>query len=119
MARRIELKSVAANGAGGPNGGDPSASFSYGAMIQALLRYGPPGGLNFEDVVRSVAALAPVEQAIAEAASEVTLSDEQWRTLKTKLEQFPFAVADQVIVDFGMMIRNAPEIGTGQQPERP
>jgi hypothetical protein len=25
---------------------------------------------------------------------------------------FPFGVADQVIVDFGLMIRNAPEIGT-------
>jgi hypothetical protein len=76
------------------------------------LLTGPPGGLSFDEVVRSVEALKPIEEALEAGAEEVTLTEEQWRTLKCKLDQFQFALADQAIVDFGMMIRNAPEIGT-------
>jgi hypothetical protein len=112
MARKLELKTIAVANGSLPNGGDQSAVFSYGAMIKALLRTGPPGGLSFDEVVRSVEALKPIEEAIAAEAAEVTLTEEQWRTLRGKLDQFQFALADQAIVDFGLMIRNAPEIGT-------
>jgi hypothetical protein len=118
MARKLELKTIPVVPPVTPNGSlrngaDQSAeTFSYAVMIQSLLRNAPPGGLSFNDVVRSVEALRPIEEAIAAEAESVTLSEEQYRTLRGKLDQFQFVVADQVIVDFGMMIRNAPEIGT-------
>jgi hypothetical protein len=63
--------------------------------------------------------MKPFRAGITDGSGEVTLTDEQWRTLREKLDRFQFRFADQVIVDFGMMIRNAPEIGTEQQAERP
>jgi hypothetical protein len=109
MARKIELRKITMPGA---NGETEPAVFSYPIMIKELLRYAPPGGLNFDDVVRSVEALKPLEAAIAAAADSVTFTDEQWHTLKRKLDIYQFGVAAEVIVDFGLSIRNAPEIGT-------
>jgi hypothetical protein len=38
------------------------------------------------------------------------LTEEQWRTLHERLDNFPFAVADPAIAEFGLAVRNAPEI---------
>jgi hypothetical protein len=116
MARKLALRVVPLGegpfGEGGrSNGGVAPALFSYGEVMMAMLRVGAGGrGLLFDEVVRAVEALAPIEQAIAEGAEEVTLSDEQWKTLRDKLAEFQFGLADQAIVTFGRMIREAPEI---------
>jgi hypothetical protein len=112
MARKIELRKITLPNGAGINGESEPAVFSYEVMLREILRRAPPAGLSYDDVVRSVEALRPIEDAIAAGADTVVLNDEQWRTLRAKLEVFPFGVADQVIVDFGLMIRNAPEIGT-------
>jgi hypothetical protein len=109
MARRLPLKTVPLSS--GINGEAPPI-LDYGGMMASMLRVSQQGqGLSFDEVCRAVEALGPITQAIEARAEEVTLSDEQWRTLRDKLAIFQFAVADPVIVEFGMMIRNAPEIG--------
>jgi hypothetical protein len=112
MARKIELRKIILPNGVGTNGETEPQIVSYEVLLREILRRAPPAGLSYDDVVRSVEALRPIEEAIEAGADHVVLSDEQWRTLRTKLEVFPFGVADQIIVDFGMMIRNAPEIGT-------
>jgi hypothetical protein len=110
MARRLPLKTVPLSFR---MNGEAPPILDYGGMMASILRVGPPGqGLNFDEVCRAVEALGPITQAIEAGADSVTLSEEQWRTLRDKLPMFQFAVADPVIVEFGMMIRNAPEIGT-------
>jgi hypothetical protein len=111
MARKIELKTITVNGAGG-DGETAPGIFSYSKTIKELLQRAPPGGLSFDDVVRSVEALRPIDDAIEAGADHAILSDEQWRTLRGKLDVFMFGRADPELVEFGMMIRNAPEIGT-------
>lgn len=107
MARRIELRTtrvVAANGA-------ENATFRYGDMMKAILTFGPPQkGLVLDEVIKAVDAVKPLDQAIKDNAEYVVFSEEQWRTLKEKLDQFPFAIADQAIAEFGLEIRNAKEI---------
>jgi hypothetical protein len=112
MARKLELKTIAVANGSLTNGADQSAVFSYPVMLRELLRRAPPGGLSYDDVVRSVEALRAIDAAIEAGAKEVTLTEEQWRTVRDKLNVFAFGIADPVIVDFGLMIRNAPEIGT-------
>jgi hypothetical protein len=105
MARKLQLKTVTLNS--GLEG-----EFDYGAHLLAILRWDQQtGGMTFDDVVRRTQALAPIQKAINEKADEVVLSDEQWITLKEKFDRFQFRFADLVIVEFGNMIRNAPEIG--------
>jgi hypothetical protein len=109
MARKLELKTVSLDGAAA-NGAAPQR-FGYGECLISMLRYSPNAGMSFDEVVRSVEALAPIQKALNDGAAEVTLSDEQWRTVRQKLDSFQFGLADQAVVDFGLMIRNAPEIG--------
>jgi hypothetical protein len=40
----------------------------------------------------------------------VTLTDEQYRTLRERLDQHNFGISDPAIVEFGLAIRNASEI---------
>ena len=105
MARRLSLRVVKTNGAGEP------ADFSYSEMMRTLLRNRPSDrGLSLDEVIRCVDAIKPIDEAVQQKAEEVTLTEEQWKTLRDKLEGFGFVVADQVIVDFGLMIRQAEEI---------
>jgi hypothetical protein len=109
MARRLPLKtvplSVRINGEAPP-------ILDYGGMMASILRVGPPGqGLSFDEVCKAVEALGPIIRAVEAGAEEVTLSEGQWQTLREKLNGFQFAMADPAIVEFGMMIRDAPEIG--------
>jgi len=106
MARRIPLKTVelAIDGVG-------VRPFSYGETIRSILKLPAPGrGLTLDEVIAAMASLAPVEAALAAGGDSVTLSEEQWQTLLAKLNQFGFALADQAIVEFGLAIRNAPEL---------
>jgi hypothetical protein len=112
MARKLELKDI-----GLANGGEEV--FSYGTMLRAMLRHGPPGGITYDEICSRMDALKPIDAAIAAKADHVVLTEEQWQTVKDKLTKFPFGVADQLIVDFGLMIRNAPEIGTQPAPRPP
>jgi hypothetical protein len=110
MARRLPLRVVKM-----PNGAGEPLEFSYAEMMRTLLRNrASERGLSLDEVIRCVDAIKPIDEAVRQKADEVTLSDEQWRTLREKLDAFAFAVADQAIVDFGLMIRHAPEIGTEQ-----
>jgi hypothetical protein len=106
MARKLLLRVVPlANGAG------PPFAFNYAENMQMLLRHAPQGrGLSLDEVLRCVDAMAPLEEAIAAKADEVTLSEEQYRTLREKLDSFSFTIADRVIAEFGLAIRQAPEI---------
>jgi hypothetical protein len=108
MARRIELRTgvLLANGANGA-----PVTFSWGEMMQNVLRHAPPQqGLVLDQILRSVEAMGPITKAIDDQAESVTLTEEQYRTLKERLDNFPFAVADPAIAEFGLAVRNAPEI---------
>jgi hypothetical protein len=82
-------------------------------MMMVILRQAPRGGVTLDDMVKSVDALKPIQLAAEARADHVVLTDVQWRTLVDKLAVFPFAVADPALVEFGLMVRNAPEIGAG------
>ena len=110
MARKIELKTATVK-ANGPNGFDRPSMFSYGEMMQAILKFAPQGkGLVLDDVLKAVEALKPLEKAMAEKADHVTYSEDQYQTLTAKLNEFQFALADIEIANFGLAIRNAKEI---------
>ena len=108
MARKIELRTGCLLSANSVNG-EP-VTFLWGEMMRNVLRAAPVQGLNLDQVVRSVEAMTPITKAIEEKAESVTLTEEQWRTLKDRLDSFPFAVADPAIAEFGLAVRNAPEI---------
>ncbi|MBO0737574.1 MAG: hypothetical protein J2P48_13535 [Alphaproteobacteria bacterium] len=109
MARKVELKTVRIHAANGVE--SANANLNYGEMLKAILTFGPPQkGLVLDDVIKAVDALKAVEEAIASKADHVTFSEEQYRTLTTKLADFPFAIADQAIAEFGLTVRNAKEI---------
>jgi hypothetical protein len=108
VARRLELRAVELADVGG----NPQI-LDYGVMMMLILRQAPRGGLTLDDMVKSVDALKPIRAAAEAGADHVVLPDEHWRTLVDKLAAFPFAVADPVLVEFGLMIRDAPEIGAG------
>jgi hypothetical protein len=107
MARKIELKVVKLN-----NGNGEDLPFSYAAVLLNALRFANPNqGLTMDEVLKAVDAQSPITKAIESNAGSVTLSEEQWRTIVDKLDKFPFAIATQEIAEFGLAIRNAPEIG--------
>lgn len=109
MARKIPLKNVSLSVV---NGERPNF-LNYGDMMGAMLRF--PGaqnqGLSFEEVLSCVAALDTLTKAIEDKADHVMFSDEQWKTLRGKLERFQFTLADPAIAEFGLAIRDAPEAG--------
>jgi hypothetical protein len=108
MARKIELRTgvLIANGSNGS-----PVTFEWGEMMSNVLRHAPQGqGLVMDQILRSVEALKPVTKAIEDKADSVTLTEEQWRTLRERLDAFPFAVADPALAEFGLAVRNAPEI---------
>lgn len=108
MARRLELPDVAMIN---PINGQEQI-FSYGEMMLAILRLAPQGrGMSYEDVEAAMNAVTPIKKAIEEKADSVTLTEEQYKTLKDKLGDFQFSVATEEIVTFGRMIRNATEVG--------
>jgi hypothetical protein len=107
MARKIELRTGVLIG-NGPNGAP--MTFPWGEMMRNVLRQAPQGGVNLDLVLRSVEAMKPITKAIEEEAESVTLTEEQWRTLRERLDQYPFGIADPAIAEFGLAIRNAPEI---------
>jgi hypothetical protein len=101
------LKTVTVNGI---NGTAPS-SFNYAEMMQAILRNAPPGkGLLLDDVIKAVEAMKPLEAAVAAGEESVTFSEAQFQTLREKLNEFQFIVADPALAEFGLTIRNASEI---------
>jgi hypothetical protein len=107
MARKIELR----NGLVKVNGGDTEAPFSWAEMMQAILKFAPPNkGLVLDDVLKAVEAMKPLDQAMADHADHVTFSEDQYKTLTERLDQFPFGVADPAIAEFGLAVRNAKEI---------
>jgi len=111
MARRLELRTVElADAAGNPQ------TLDYGVMMTLILRSAPRGGVSLDDMLKAVETLKPIQTAIEAKADHVVLPDEHWRTLVEKLATFPFAVADPALAEFGLMIRNAPEIGAPNGP---
>jgi len=111
MARRLELRTVElADAAGNPQ------TLDYGVMMMLILRSAPRGGVSLDDMLKAVEALKPIRAAVEANADHLVLSDEHWRTLVEKLAVFPFAVADPALAEFGLMIRNAPEIGAPKGP---
>jgi hypothetical protein len=107
MARKIELRTttmLVKNDAGGP------VVLKWGEMMMTVLRTAPQGGVNLDQMVRTVEAMRPITKALDEAADCVTLTDEQYRTLRERLDQHNFGISDPAIVEFGLAIRNASEI---------
>jgi len=106
MARRLDLRTK-----GGAINGEGALSLNYGEMMQQVLeKTMNPQGLTLDLVIRRVAARRPIDEAIAAGAETVTMTDEQWRVLVDSLGDFRFSIAHPVIAEFGMHIRNAPEI---------
>jgi hypothetical protein len=110
MARTLPLKVVQVPPV---NGQDQANDFSYAEMMKAMLRM--PGssaqGLSFDEVLKSVEALKTLEDAMKAGESHVTFPDDQWQTLRDRLDKFTFLIADPAIAEFGLLIRNAPEAG--------
>lgn len=108
MARKLDMKVVKlANGTG------EDIPFSYGAVILNALRFAnPQQGLVLDDVLKAVDAQGPIIKAIEDQTDHVVLSEEQYRTVVDKVEKFPFAIATREIAEFGLHVRNAPELGT-------
>jgi hypothetical protein len=109
MARKIELRTGVLI-ASGPNGAPVTLTFAWGEMMVEVLRRAPERGVVLDQILRAMNALEPVTRAIEDKADCVTLTEEQWRTLRERLEVFPFKVADPAIAEFGLAVRNAPEI---------
>jgi hypothetical protein len=109
MARQLPLKVIKINAV---NGQEPN-EFSYAEMMRAMLRM--PGsqaqGLSFDEVLKSVEALKTLDDAITAGDDHVVFPDDQWQTLRDRLDKFTFLLADPAIADFGLLIRNAPEAG--------
>jgi hypothetical protein len=116
MARKLPLKRVPLTAVNGERPG----FLDYGDMMGAMLRF--PGqqqqGLSLDEVISCVAALNTLNKAIEDKASSVTFSDEQWKTLRDKLNRFQFTLADQAIAEFGLAIRDAPEAGLKKGEEK-
>ena len=113
MARRLVLKDVAMTN---PLNGQAQI-FSYSEMMLAVLRLAPQGrGMSYEEVEKAMEAATPIKQAVDAGDDHVTLTEDQYKTLKDKLAEFQFSVATEEIVHFGQMIRSAPEIGMEATP---
>jgi hypothetical protein len=113
MARKLDLRTAATELA---NGGQQLA---YGELMLAILRTPAPGrGVTLDEMIRLLAVVEPIEQAIGRAQPAVTLTDEQWAVLRQKLDEFQFAFVDKEICRFGEAIRAAPEIGVEALPPR-
>lgn len=112
MARVLDLKKTTTDEA---NGRRP---LDFGELMLLILRSAPPGrGVSLDEVVAALEVIDPVEQAIAIGDEQVTLSETQWQTLRAKLDGFAFATVDRSIAEFGLMVRNAPELGV-EPPRR-
>lgn len=111
MARKLSLKNINFNNAMGNN-----QPFNYGEVMIQILKDGR-GGVSLDEMIKVVSAIRPIEVAVSHKNKEVTLDEEQYRTLRGKLDTFQFGFTDPIIVEFGMMIRDAPEVGT--EADRP
>ena len=110
MARMIPLKSVTVANGVGIDSGDPQV-FNWGEMIRIILKTAPPQkGLSMDEVLQCVDALKPLDAAIAEHADHVTFSEAQYQMLRKKLSEFAFGLAVPEVAEFGLAIRDAPEI---------
>jgi hypothetical protein len=117
MARRIELKTIDIP----PGANEPGSVFDYGQLLTNILRFAPPGGgMNADEVIRCGDAQRPLLDAIRADVDHFILTDEQYRTLRDKLEKFQFTISIQEVVDFILMVRNTKEIGAeDEKPKRP
>ena len=106
MARKIPLKTVqVANGSDGP------MPFSWGEMINVILKTASPQkGMTMDEVLLCVDAMKPLDKAIEEGADHVTFSESQYKLLRDKLDVFAFGVATPEVAEFGLAIRDAKEI---------
>ena len=109
MARRIPLKTVMV--ANGSANGPVISPFVWGEMIQLILKTAnQQKGMTFDEVLAAVDAMKPLDQAMEERAEFVTFSEQQYRVLRDKLEQFQFGLATPEVAEFGLAIRDAKEI---------
>jgi hypothetical protein len=109
MARKIELRTGVLLIANGANGAAPT--FNWGETMSDILRHGSrQEGVVLDQIIRSMEALKPIAKAIEDKAESVILTEGQWQTLRERLDRFPFAFADPAIAEFGLAVRNAPEI---------
>jgi len=115
MARRIPLLVAEM-----PLPGGATQPFGYGEQMLQILRTSPPqSGLTLDEVMTAMEAVRPIEDALKAGTDNVVLTDEQWATLRGKLDRFLWPFADKVIVDFGLAIREATEIGTDAAESEP
>jgi len=110
VARQLDLKTVMLDN---PLTGTQT-QLVYGEILTQVLRLssGAGQGLTLDEVEKVMDALAPIKEAMEANSDKVTLNETQYKTLLDKLNLFQFAFAADEIVNFGRMVRNAPEIGT-------
>lgn len=111
MARQLEISRLI---------GEGEAAFTYGQLMQAVLQHTPANiGLTMSEVFQCVKAAEPIERALADCASHAVFEEEQWQTLKGKLQSFRFGLATPEIAEFGRHILDAPELGAAVPPPSP
>lgn len=107
MARKIPLRVIEVRA----NGFDKSGELSYGEMMRHVLEFAHPArGVLLDEVLRAVDAAGALKKAVAGGADHVVFTEDQYQTLRDKLDVFPFAMAVEEIAEFGLAIRNAPEL---------
>jgi len=113
MARSIPLRRVSLDGINGSDG--VPLTLEYGPMmIQVLTAPPAPGrGVTYDEMVKLLAAKAPIDQAMAAGADKVTLTEEQWKTLDGRLDNFQFVMPHEELAEFCRSIREASEVGLG------
>lgn len=100
-ARAIDLKQVEQSGA---------QPFDYRDVLMKILHSpkNPQGGTTLQEM-RTVMPILDILES-AEPGSTVHLTEDQWKEVKSRLQNFPFAMNSRLIFDFADAIENAAEV---------
>lgn len=97
--KSITLKTVTVETSNGP------LMLDYRRQFIGLLEYVPEGA-----TVNELAALVGVAQKLARSSDSVTLDNEEWHTLKTRIEATKFSIVNQGVVEMIQAVLEAPEV---------
>lgn len=114
MARKLILETVIIEGL--PQG---PMTLDYGETMEAIIRSSAGQGVTLDEVMRATSALEAVVEARRKRATEIVLTDDQWKILVEKTNIFRFPFVDSAIAEFGRLIREAPEVGVETRVEAP
>lgn len=95
--KQIELKHVVSD--------DRTIVLDYRETILAISR-NHPEGIKVADMEKAVRVISAVKK----ANGVLRLEDADWETLKTYVSVYPFAFADEVLIQFKLDIDHASEV---------